>query len=149
MKHFEEVWTKAEEVSAQDHLSREEIYLKLQDDLREYSKFDAVPSNEIKKILKTKKLGEILFEVTKLSRLDNVNSWAALDMEIRIAENKVNSDPTFRIVSEEELLIDANKLAAKCGASSVDEMFEMLDQGKFDGKPIEISISGVKHLMGR
>lgn len=94
-QHFEEIWNKAEELAQQQLNTKDEIYLKIQESIKEYAKFDAIPSEEIKVILKTKKLGEVLFEIAKLTKLDNINSWAALDMEIKITEKSNQSDTSI------------------------------------------------------
>lgn len=88
-KHFEELWEDAEKASAKRPTNREELYVKLEHEFKEYAKLDSIPSKEIQSILKSKKLGEILFKVAELSRLDNINTFAALQLEVQIAE-KIN-----------------------------------------------------------
>jgi hypothetical protein len=85
-KHFEEIWEDAEKASTKQPTGREELYIKIEQEMREYAKLDIIPSKEIQNILKTKKLGEILFKISELSRLDNINTFAALQLEVQIAE---------------------------------------------------------------
>lgn len=86
MMHFEELWELSEKTSTKLSDTQEEILFKLTQDLKEYEKLNNVPSKEIQNILRTKKLGEILFKITQISRIDNINSYAALHTEIKIAE---------------------------------------------------------------
>jgi hypothetical protein len=83
MKHFEELWQEAEKASEKQPLTREELFLKLKLEIEEYSKLDNIPSKDIQNILKTKKLGEILFKIAELSRVDNINTFAALQLEVQ------------------------------------------------------------------
>lgn len=85
-KHFEELWEDAEKASANKPTNREELYIKIEQEVKEYAKLDSIPSKEIQSILKSKKLGEILFKIAELSRVDNVNTFAALQLEVQIAE---------------------------------------------------------------
>lgn len=85
-KHFEELWEDAEKASASRPSNRQELYISLEQEIKEYSKLDSIPSKEIQTILKSKKLGEILFKISELSRLDNINTFAALQLEVQIAE---------------------------------------------------------------
>lgn len=81
--HFEELWTQAEELSSKAPMSKEEIFIELGEDLIDYAKLDNIPSKDIRGILQTKKIGEILFKLADLSRIDNVNTYAALQLEIQ------------------------------------------------------------------
>jgi hypothetical protein len=86
MEHFEDLWTRAEKATEKHPTTREELLIKLEQDLKEYQKLDSIPSPDIQSILKTKKLGELLFKLTEISRVDNINTYAALQMEVQIAE---------------------------------------------------------------
>lgn len=81
--HFEELWEEAERVSEKSPIPRDELFIKLKYELEEYAKLDNIPSKEIQNILKTKKLGEILFKIAELSRVDNINTFAALQLEVQ------------------------------------------------------------------
>lgn len=83
MKHFEELWEDAEKASEKCPTSREELFIKIKSELEEYYKLDNILSKEIQNILKTKKLGEILFKIAELSRVDNINTFAALQLEVQ------------------------------------------------------------------
>ena len=85
-KHFEELWEDAEKASANRPTNRQELYIALEQEIKEYAKLDSIPSKDIQNILKSKKLGEILFKISELSRLDNINTFAALQLEVQIAE---------------------------------------------------------------
>lgn len=87
--HFEDLWCNAEAIHAKSPIPRAELYIQLSEDLKEYQKFDAVPSKEIQGILKTKKLGEIIFKLTELSRIDDVNTFTALQLEIETAKKRL------------------------------------------------------------
>jgi len=83
---FSELWEQAEEISKSNATSTKEIFIELEKGIKEYVKLENIPSQDIQNILKTKKFGEILFKLTELSRIDNINSYAALHMEIQIAK---------------------------------------------------------------
>ena len=85
-KHFEELWQDAENASVKNSLTKEELFMKLDESLKDYAKLDNVPSKDIRNILQTKKLGEILYGLAELSRIDNVNTYAALQLEVQVAE---------------------------------------------------------------
>ena len=87
-KHFEELWQEAEKASEKLSTVKETLFVKLTQDLEEYAKLDNIPSKEIAKILKTKKLGEILFKIAELSRVDDINTFAALQLEIQYSFKK-------------------------------------------------------------
>ena len=78
--HFEQLWEYAERISQQNTLSKQEIFLKLNEVLSEYNKLDNIPSKDIQNVLKTKQMGEILFLLCHLSRIDNINTFAALQL---------------------------------------------------------------------
>lgn len=80
--HFEELWEEAEKISEGNNSSKLEIYAGLDRLLSDYQNLDKLESLEIRKTLKTKKLGEILFKITELSRIDDVNSYESLKLEI-------------------------------------------------------------------
>jgi len=88
-KHFEEIWEESEMLSSNNPTDREQLFSNLESDLKEYVKLENIPSQDIQNILKTKKFGEILFKLTELSRIDNINSYAALHMEIQIAKKSI------------------------------------------------------------
>jgi len=81
--HFEQLWEEAERVAEKSPTTRNELFIKLKYELEEYSKLDNIPSKEIQNILKTKKLGEILFKIAELSKVDNINTFAALQLEVQ------------------------------------------------------------------
>ncbi len=83
VKHFEELWVEAEEMAMKMPNDRQELFIKVRTDIEEYQKLDKIPSNEIKRTLKTKKLGEILYKIAELSRMDNINTYAALQLEMQ------------------------------------------------------------------
>ena len=85
-KHFEHLWERAEEVSATQYPIKNELFNKLKQDIDDYLKLEDIPSNDIKSTLKTKKMGEILFKLATLSKLDNVNTYAALQLEVVMLE---------------------------------------------------------------
>lgn len=84
---FQALWEKAEEVSKKTTSSREELFIKIKLIFDEYMKLDNIPSQEIQKILKKKKFGELLFSFAELSRLDNINVYAVLNTEVQITDN--------------------------------------------------------------
>lgn len=88
-KHFESLWEEAEKATEKHPTTKNELFVALKQEIDEYAKLENIPSKEIQNILKTKKLGEILFKLTELSRTDNINTYAALQMEVQIAE-KIN-----------------------------------------------------------
>lgn len=83
--HFEEVWNAAENLSKSE-VNKSNLFARLEQDFQDYQKLDSVPSNDIKKILQAKKLGEILFKISQISKTDDINVFTALQMEVRIAE---------------------------------------------------------------
>lgn len=87
-KHFEELWEEAEKASEKLPINRDTLFIKLTQEIEEYAKLDNIPSKEIAKILKTKKLGEILFKIAELSRVDDINTFVALQLEIQCAAKK-------------------------------------------------------------
>ncbi len=88
MKHFEELWEDAEKASEKYPISREELFIKIKSEIEEYYKLDNIISKDIQNILKTKKLGEILFKIAELSRVDNINTFAALQLEVQYVIKK-------------------------------------------------------------
>lgn len=84
---FSSLWEKSEKVSGMNQISREELFIKLKMCFEDYAKLENIPSKDIQRILKNKKFGELLFALTELSRIDNVNVYAVLQSEVSIAEN--------------------------------------------------------------
>lgn len=83
-KHYEDLWSEAEELTKKyPSDNKATLCSNLETAVHEYLKLDNIPSNDIKKALQTKKLGEILFRITELSRLDNINTYEALLLEIQ------------------------------------------------------------------
>lgn len=87
-KHFEELWEEAEKASEKFTINKEVLFNKLAQEIEEYAKLDNIPSKEIQKILKTKKLGEILFKIAELSRIDDINTFVALQLEVQCISKK-------------------------------------------------------------
>lgn len=81
---YQELWLTAEEVSKHSLSSRDNLYSSIKSIMDDYEKLDKIPAPEIAKMLKTKKLGELLFKIAELSRLDDVNVYLALQQEILI-----------------------------------------------------------------
>ena len=86
--HFEELWMKSESFSATLAIPRAEVYNSVSERMSEYQKLDNLGSPAIVKSLKTKKLGEILFYLTELARIDDVNSFEALQLELERLANR-------------------------------------------------------------
>jgi hypothetical protein len=86
--HFEQLWEEAEQVAEKAPTARDELFIKLKYEIEEYAKLDNIPSKEIQNILKTKKLGEILFKIAELSKVDNINTFAALQLEVQYLVKK-------------------------------------------------------------
>lgn len=85
LPHFEDLWNDAEKLSADlNNSSRNDIFPKIKELLDDYVKIDNVPATEIQKVLRQKKIGEILFKLTELSRLDDINTYAALKLELAV-----------------------------------------------------------------
>lgn len=91
MIHFETVWEAAEEIAQKQSMSKNDIFLRLEYELKEYSKLENIPSKEIQTLLKTKKMGEILFMLCYLTKIDNINSYSALQTEININQPTTQS----------------------------------------------------------
>lgn len=89
-QHFEELWRDAEKASEPQLTPRAELFIQLKQAFNDYAQLDAIPSNDIQNVLKTKKLGEVLYRIAELSRVDNINVFAALQMEVQCAINKTN-----------------------------------------------------------
>lgn len=87
IKHFEELWTDAEKISADRKRSKNNIISNLQIALDDYLKLEGISSTEIKEALQLKKMGEILFMIAELSRTDNVNTYKALLIESQFQSN--------------------------------------------------------------
>lgn len=87
-EHFEQLWEQAEQISIKFPTSREELFMRVKQEIEEYMKLDNIPSKEIQNILKTKKMGEILYRIAELSRIDNINTFAALQLEVQYMEKK-------------------------------------------------------------
>ncbi len=83
MIHFEELWQNAEKASEKYPTSRDELFIKIKSEIEEYNKLDNILSLDIQNILKTKKMGEILFRIAELSRIDNINTFAALQLQVQ------------------------------------------------------------------
>lgn len=90
-KHFEKLWEEAEGLSAKNPLTKDELFIRIGDNFQDYAKLDNIPSKEIQSILKTKKLGEILFKIAELSRVDGINTFAALQLEMQCVEKSNQS----------------------------------------------------------
>lgn len=86
--HYEQVWEQAEQATLKNPMLRSELFIKIKQEIDEYAKLDNIPSKEIQNVLKTKKLGEILFKISELSRVDDINTYAALLMEVQLANSK-------------------------------------------------------------
>lgn len=99
MLSFSELWEKSEKVSVGVADNKAEILDKVRDACTNYARLGDIPSPELRRILQTKKMGEILFELTKLSRLDNLNTYAALLTEVQIFEKA--DEPT--LIAEPDL----------------------------------------------
>ncbi len=91
---FEEVWNTAETVSKKNNAKHQAIIIALHNYLDDYLKTENIPAPEIKKILKQKKFGELLFKVAELSRLDDINIYAALQLELQYLSSEANGSPS-------------------------------------------------------
>ncbi len=80
-KPFEKLWEDAESISDMSEEARSQLYISLQESITDYKKLDKLPSPEIQDALKTKKLGEIIFQIAELSKIDNINAYKALAIE--------------------------------------------------------------------
>ena len=78
-KLFSELWEEAESISS--GMGKEELCLNLIDLITEYKKLDNIASKDIQGTLKKKKYGEILQKMTELSKADDINVYAALQLE--------------------------------------------------------------------
>lgn len=91
IKHFEDLWEEAEKLSSEIHKaeSKSDI-LKLVDKLIfDYINLDSDVSipMEVKKSLKSTYLGEILFCISAISSIDNINVYGSLLQEVKLNEN--------------------------------------------------------------
>lgn len=95
-QHYEQLWEAAEQSSIENTSTKNEILIAIKEELQKYLQIDNIPSKEIQNILKTKKMGEILFKLAQISRIDNINTFAALQMEVRTLEQQgSNSNVEF------------------------------------------------------
>lgn len=83
LNHFEFVWEKGEEISSKVLNNREKIISFLQSKITEYSN---IKENKLQDEIQKRKLGEILFGLTALSKLDNINTFEVLQKEILYQE---------------------------------------------------------------
>lgn len=98
--HFEELWEKCEQLHSKDSDSAvvvDELMMKLS----LYKAIDLqkeVPIEEAQKI-KSRTLGEILLTITKISLIDNINVFEALNIaqQYRNLENIAKVPPEYRL----------------------------------------------------
>ncbi len=83
---FSELWEQAEQIKSNE--SREEIHFNLIELLNDYKKLDNIVAKDIQKTLRVKKYGEILYKMTELSRMDEINTYAALLLELQFLQKK-------------------------------------------------------------
>lgn len=77
MKHFENLWEESESVASKAIMdSKNELIDSISNLLNDYKKIE----NESTKL---RKYGEILFKLSKLSSIDNINVYKALQINVQ------------------------------------------------------------------
>ena len=81
--HFENLWESAEDLSQKlSSNDSETIINEITLLLTEFTKINNISNADARKFLKIKKVGEVLFKLSDLSRLESINTFEALLMEI-------------------------------------------------------------------
>lgn len=87
-KPFDQVWEDAEKISSKQYENqpRSKIVEEITALLNDYLKTENIEMEEIKKSLRNRYLGELIYLITALSFMDNVNVYTALQQEIIVNE---------------------------------------------------------------
>jgi hypothetical protein len=91
-KHFEDLWNESEQLVSKLHkdTSTEDLIKLITNllvDYKDMSTSTIIP-DEVKKSLKNRYMGEIVFLLTCVSLRDNINVYASLMEELRLNESK-------------------------------------------------------------
>lgn len=105
--HFETLWTKAEEISANQFKDIPEVLSKLSDILEDLRAFQRISidnsSAQLAVELKNKTVGRLLFALTALSQKENIDVYAALKMELDTIKLKEKIEKAIPDFSSDEL----------------------------------------------
>lgn len=91
IKHFETIWNESEELISKVHknTSTEDLISLITNLFSDYKEMitSSIP-DEVKKSLRNRYMGEIIFLITGISARDNINVYASLIEELRLNEAK-------------------------------------------------------------
>ena len=83
--HFEQIYEQAESIALKSSSKNiDTIIIELTNTLNEYKSFnDSNLPTELKQPIKVRKFGELLFLLCELSAVENINSYTALQDQIK------------------------------------------------------------------